>query len=70
MRLVLYPRLNLRSKRAILRTKNRWGHPVRYNPRKQLLQRLSEEFKIPEETVRKQLLEERKFLLDNFQYFR
>jgi hypothetical protein len=68
--LIAYPKLSTCSKRAILRTKNRWGHPVRYAPRRQLVQRLAEELQLTEEATRKQLYDERKFLLENFQYFR
>lgn len=67
--LILYPRLNLRSKRAIIKTKKRWGHPYRYNPRQILLSRLSQETGMSEEQVREQLIKEREWLLTHKQYF-
>jgi hypothetical protein len=70
MELILYPRLNLRSKRAILRTKKRWGHPVRYSPRQVLVERLAEELQMTPDQVLSQLQKERDFLLENIRYFR
>jgi hypothetical protein len=67
--LTLYHRLNLRSKRAILKTKKRWGHPYRYQPKQILLSRLSQETGMSEEQVKQQLLKEREWLLAHKQYF-
>jgi hypothetical protein len=67
--LTLYHRLNLRSKRAILKTKKRWGHPYRYNPRQILLSRLSQETGLSIEQIKEQLFEEREWLLAHKQYF-
>lgn len=58
------------AKRAILRTRKRWGHPVRYNPRRVLVERLAKELNLSPEAVLDQLQKERKFLLEHIRYFR
>ena len=70
MELICYPLMNLRSKRAILRTHKRWGHPVRYNPRRILVERLASELNLSSEAVLSQLQKEREFLLEHQRYFR
>jgi len=70
MNLVCYPLMNLRSKRAILRTRKRWGHPVRYNPRRVLVERLASELNLSSEAILDQLQKEREFLLEHIRYFR
>lgn len=70
MNLVCYPLMNLRSKRAILRTRKRWGHPVGYNPRRVLVERLASELNLSTEAVLDQLQKEREFLLEHIRYFR
>lgn len=67
--LVVWPILNARSKRAILRQKKRWGHPYEYKPRRDLLARLSEELKMTEEQVKDQIDKEREWLLEHRRYF-
>ena len=62
--------MNLRSKRAILRTRKRWGHPVGYNPRRALVERLASELNLSTEAVLEQLQKERQFLLEHIRYFR
>lgn len=69
MRLICYPLLNLRSQKAILRVRKKWGHPYRYNPRKQLITRLSEQLQMSETEIVEQLEREREFLLRNRRYF-
>ncbi len=69
MILKIYPLLNLRSKRALTRIKKKWGHSYDYAPKQILLNRLSEQLGLSKEEVLKQLLEERKFILENNQYF-
>ena len=70
MNLVCYPLMNRRSKRAILRTRKRWGHPVGYNPRRVLVERLASELNLSPEAVLDQLQKEREFLLGHIRYFR
>jgi len=70
MKLICYPLMNLRSKRAILRTRKQWGHPVGYNPRRVLVERLACELNLSPESVLDQLQKEREFLLEYIRYFR
>lgn len=63
MNLILFPLLSTRSQRAILREKKRYGHPYKYNPRGDLLERLSEQTGMTKEECYSQLVKERKFLL-------
>lgn len=65
MQLELFPRLSTRSRRAILKTKKKYGHPYTYKPRGDLLERLSQETGKSKEAVYMQLMEEREFLLKN-----
>jgi len=69
MDLIIYPRLNTRSKRAIKREKKKWGHYYHYEPRVTLIQRLCSELGWSEEQVREQIRKERRFLIQNKQYF-
>lgn len=61
--IILYPRLSTRSKRALLKTKGRFGKPYFYAPRGTLLQRLSSETGMSLEQVSQQLMKERHQLL-------
>jgi hypothetical protein len=70
MQLELYPKLSTRSKRAILKTKKKWGRDYFYTPRMALLLRLSQETGKTVEEVYQQLLREREFLLKSPQYFK
>ncbi len=63
MQLELFPRLSTRSRRAILRTKKKYGRPYTYRPRGDLLERLAQETRKTREAVYRQLLAEREFLL-------
>lgn len=63
MELVLYTRLSTCSRRALLKTKKRWGGNYHYSPRGPLLDRLSREMGWSREQVYNQLLEERRILL-------
>lgn len=63
MNLICYPLLSTRSKRAILKTKKSWGHVYWYNPRGDLLVRLSKQLNLPITKVVEQLEKEREFLL-------
>lgn len=62
--LILYPRLSTRSRRAIVKTKKRHGQEYVYNPRGDLLLRLSQETGLDMEAVYNQLLKERAVLLN------
>lgn len=69
MELICYPLLSTCSKRAIIRTRKSWGHPVWYNPRKSLILRLSQELNLTNEQVIEQLTREREWLLEYYRYF-
>jgi hypothetical protein len=60
--IILYSRLSTRSRRALVKTKKQWGHPYHYNPRGNLLERLSRETGMTIEAVYIQLLREREIL--------
>lgn len=64
MELLLYHRLSTRSKRALLKTKGRYGHDYFYQPRGTLLQRLAQETGMSKDEVALQLLKERRYLLE------
>lgn len=63
MNLQLYPRLSTRSRRALTKTKGRFGRVYYYKPRGTLLQRLSSETGLSIEDVYNQLMRERNYLL-------
>lgn len=67
--LILYPKLGTQSRRAIARTRKRFGHPYTYKPRGDLLQRLSAETGMSIQDVYFQLLRERETLLKLFGTF-
>lgn len=62
-RLALYNRLGTKSKAALKRTMDRFGRPVTYIPRDDLLQRLMTEFNISAENVIDELLKDQELLL-------
>lgn len=64
MMLICYPKLSTRSRRALLRTKGRFGKRYCYSPRGDLLYRLSIELNLTVNQVYDQLMAERKYLLD------
>ena len=70
MKLIIYPLLNLRSQRAILRVRKRWGHYYSYTPRQILINRLCAELGWSEKAIREQIQKERTFLIENHKYFR
>ncbi|HEY9696752.1 MAG TPA: hypothetical protein V6D10_05785 [Trichocoleus sp.] len=59
----LWSRLSTRSRRSLQRRRKRFGHPYQYQPRKVLLERLSQELGISEADVRERLHELRQSLL-------
>lgn len=63
MNLILYPRLSTRSRRAIKRSRGRWGNPYEYRPRGNLVARLAREMGWSREQVYDRLAEERDYLL-------
>lgn len=69
MRLVIYPFLNLRSKRAMTRIQRKYGHYYSYQPRDILVSRLSQELSMTKEQIREQIRKERNFIIDNQQYY-
>ncbi len=68
--LLVWPRLSTCSKRAMMRTKKRWGHPNKYYPQVQLLNRLSDELNMTKEQVLDQIDKEQAFLLRYARYYR
>ena len=69
MELIIFPRLSTRSKRAMLRTKKKWGHVYQYIPRRHLLERLKIETGMSEMDILVQIYQERKWLILHKQYF-
>lgn len=65
MELILYPLLRGNARKAILRTAKRFGHSYQYEPRGNLLQRLSRETGMSLEEVRTQLVKEQEYLIKN-----
>lgn len=63
MRLVCYPLLATKSRRAFMRTKTSWGNTYNYRPRGDLLERLSKKLNWTKEQVLDQLVQERSHLL-------
>ncbi|MCH2244704.1 MAG: hypothetical protein MK111_08695 [Crocosphaera sp.] len=67
--LVVWPLLSTCSKRAMVRTKKRWGHPNEYHPRQKLINRLSDQLKMSKQEVLNQIEKERDFLTRHSHYF-
>ena len=63
MQLRAYPRLSTRSRRAIAKTKGRFGRVYNYSPRGTLLIRLSRELGMSREAVYSLLMQEREYIL-------
>lgn len=63
MKLIVYPLLNTRSKRAMTRYKKNYGHHYYYNPKKQLIDRLVKQLKLPAIKIYTLIAKERKYLL-------
>lgn len=64
MELRAYPRLSTRSRRAIVKTKGRFGRSYQYSPRWRLLDRLSRELGTTISGAYSQLMQEREYLLN------
>lgn len=69
MKLICYPLLSEKSKKAICRVKKRFGKRYRYVPRKPLIMRLSKQLNMTPDQIRLQLMEERAFLIKFPQYY-
>lgn len=63
MELRLYYKLGTQSRRAIRRSKTRYGRPYEYRPRGNLIRRLANETGQSYEQVLDQLMEERRELI-------
>ena len=63
MELKAYYRLSTRSRRAIAKTKGRFGNPYHYSPRGNLLIRLSRELGMSRDAVYSLLMQEREYIL-------
>jgi len=66
MDIILYPKLSTRSRRAFWRTGSYRKRPYGYNPRYDLIERLSRETGQTREATHEQLLKERRYLLSKF----
>jgi len=64
MELRAYFLLSTRSRRAIVKTKGRFGRSYQYSPRGNLLDRLSRELGASREQVYSLLMQEREYLLN------
>jgi hypothetical protein len=64
MELRAYYLLSTRSRRAIVKTKGRFGRAYHYSPRGTLLERLSRELGMSREKVYGLLMQEREILLN------
>jgi hypothetical protein len=69
MDFIIYPLLNLRSKKALRRIKTRFGHTARYQPRPQLIERLKEETGMTEEQILRQIRKEQEYIRTYRRYF-
>lgn len=69
MKLIIYPRLSTRSKRAFIRTTKKFGRPYRYVPRHQLIDRLTKELNLNRSQVLAQIQKERAWLIKHQKYF-
>ncbi len=67
MQLRAYYLLSTRSRRAIAKTKGRFGRPYHYSPRGNLLTRLSRELGLSREAVYSLLMREREYILKSRQ---
>jgi hypothetical protein len=63
MQLRAYYLLSTRSRRAIAKTKGRFGRPYLYSPRGNLLMRLSRELGLSRDAVYSLLMQEREYIL-------
>jgi hypothetical protein len=63
MELRAYYLLSTRSRRAIAKTKGRFGRTYNYSPRGTLLMRLSRELGMSRESVYSLLMQEREYIL-------
>jgi hypothetical protein len=59
MKLIIFPRLSTRSKRAFVRFKKKYGRHYDYNPRGDLLKRLRFELQWSNEQIYDQIAKER-----------
>lgn len=67
--LKVWPLLSTCSKRAMLRTRKKWGHPNNYKPRVNLLNRLTEQLGMSREQVLSQIEKEKKYLQQYSRYY-
>jgi energy-converting hydrogenase A subunit M len=69
MELIIYPLLARKSQKAMRRTRKKFGHSYFYEPRRNLVYRLSKELNLSLDEVRLRISEERAFILKYPQYF-
>lgn len=65
----IYATLRHKTRLCLKRTRWRWGKPYDYNPTQRLIRRLSAQFNISTDEAYNRLMEMRKFLIKNPQYF-
>lgn len=67
MDLIVYPLLCPESKKAMIRSKRKygpkWGHPYYYEPNGRLLNRLAVKLRMTPTEVRERIMKEREYLL-------
>jgi len=63
MELIIYPRLHPKSQRLFVRTLTGYGKKYEYQPRSDLVRRLSEELLLPREEILEQAERERRYLI-------
>jgi hypothetical protein len=69
MDLIIYPRLRIHSKKALLRPRKKWGHPKLYSPQGRLIDRLKKETGLSEGAFWDQFEREKAWLLEHRRYF-
>lgn len=63
MKLVVYPKLSTRSRRAIRRVYWKFGNFYEYKPRGNLIERLAKQLQMSKSDVLDQIQKERQFLI-------
>lgn len=68
MELICYPLMSTCSRRALKRKNAKFGHRYHYNPRGNLLERLSRELGMTTDAIHAQLMRERAYLIKNTKF--
>lgn len=65
MELIFFPNLNTRTRRAMRRSRGKFGRPYRYSPRRDLLENLAVKHGMTVAQVNDQLVREHLWLIKN-----